>query len=117
MTIVNSGDIVTLAAKNWVAIPGKQTFIYAVRDLNWLGTDNSVSVDDPGKNIDSKYQFKLTKCGGEGALSYGDRVNIESVTNRFVQCGGGTCNSGNNPSCNTNDWQVFTIENRYINLI
>lgn len=109
MTEVQSGDIISLAAKNWVAVPGKQTFLYAVKDLNWFGTDNNVSVRDPGNNLDSRYLFKITICGGSGAIKYGDRVNIESLTNKFIQCGSGSCNSGNNPSCNTNDWQVFTV--------
>lgn len=109
MTEVKSGDIISLAAKNWVAVPGKQTFLYATRDLNWFGTDNNVTITDPGNNIDSRYLFKITICGGSGSVKYGDRVNIESLTNKFIQCGSGTCNSGNNPSCVANDWQVFTV--------
>lgn len=106
---INSGDVISFAAKNWVAVKGKQTFLYAVQDLNWFGTDNNTTVADPGQNLPVKYQFKLIKCGGSGAINYGDRVNIESVSNKFIQCGSGNCNSGNNPSCNTNDWQVFTV--------
>jgi hypothetical protein len=113
--LVNSGDTVSLAAKNWVAIPGKQTFLYSSKDLNWFGTDNSVDVSDPGQNIESIYLFKLVLCSGSGAISYKDRVNLESITNSFVQCGGGTCNSGNKASCNANDWQVFTVESPFNN--
>lgn len=106
---INSGDVITLAAKNWVAVKGSQTFLYAVQDLNWFGTDNNTTVENVGTNLPVKYQFKLIKCGGSGVINYGDRVNIESVSNKFIQCGSGNCNSGNNPSCNTNDWQVFTV--------
>lgn len=106
---INSGDVITLAAKNWVAVKGKQTFLYAVQDLNWFGTDNNTTVADVGQNLPVKYQFKLIKCGGSGVINYGDRVNIESVSNKFIQCGSGNCNSGNNASCTTNDWQVFTV--------
>jgi hypothetical protein len=113
--LVNSGDTVSLAAKNWVAIQGKQTFLYSAKDLNWFGTDNSVDVSDPGQNIESRYLFKLVLCSGSGGISYGNRVNLESITNGFVQCGGGTCNSGNRPSCNANDWQVFTVESPFNN--
>ena len=115
MTEVKSGDNVSLAAKNWVAVPGKQTFLYSTKDLNWFGTDNNVDVLDPGNNLDQKYLFKLVLCSGSGVITYGSRVNLESLNNGFVQCGGGTCNSGNRPSCNGNDWQVFTVESPFRN--
>lgn len=115
MTEVQSGDNVSLAAKNWVAVPGKQTFLYSTKDLNWFGTDNNVDVTDPGNNLDSKYLFKLVLCSGSGVITYGSRVNLESLNNGFVQCGGGTCNSGNKSSCSTNDWQVFTVESPFRN--
>lgn len=110
-SIVNSGDIITIAAINWVAAPSSQTFLYAVSDKNWFGTDNNVRVANVGKNIDSKYQFKIIKCSpGSGPINYGDRVNLQSVNNNtYIQCGNGTCNSGNTSGCNTGDWQVFLI--------
>lgn len=110
-TIVNSGDIITIAATNWVSAPSSQTFLYAVSDKNWFGTDNNVRVVNVGENIDSKYQFKIIKCSaGSGPINYGDRVNLQSVNNNtYIQCGNGTCNSGNTSGCNTGDWQVFLI--------
>jgi hypothetical protein len=106
---INSGDIITISAINWVANKSKQTFLYATPDKNWFGNDNNVTVVDVGNNLDTKYLFKINKCSGSGPIYYGDRVNLQSLNNKYIQCGGGTCNSGNNPSCTTNDWQVFVI--------
>jgi len=105
---INSGDQITIAGINWVANQSKQTFLYAVSDQNWFGTDNNVTVVDPGQKMDTKYLFQINKCGGSGPINFGDRVNLQS-NNKYIQCGGGTCNSGNNQSCTTNDWQVFVI--------
>lgn len=107
---VKSGDTVSVAATNWVAAIGKQTFLYAEKNLNWLGTDNNVDVRDIGKNLDIKYLFKISLCSGSGTVNYGDRINVEALNNRFVQCGGGTCDSGNQSSCRGDDWQIFTIK-------
>lgn len=103
-------DQVTLRAVKWVAATGNQTFLYT--DGDWFGTSNSAKVQDPGASMDSKFLFTFQGCGStsNGKINYGDRINIKSADNGYIQCGGGTCDAKNAASCNQNYWQVFYIE-------
>lgn len=105
---IQSGQYVTLRIKNWVASEGFQTFLYAISDKNWLGVANNSMVADRNYTMDPQYIFSLEKCEGSGDLNYKDKINLKS-NNKYVQCGGGTCNSGNEKSCNGTDWQIFII--------
>ena len=107
--VVQSGQEISISAINWVANSNQQTFLYSVQDKNWFGVDNNTTVTDVGKKLPGKYIFKIIKCSGSGDIFYGDIINLES-SNKFIQCGVGTCNSGNNASCNDRDWQKFTIK-------
>lgn len=106
--ILTNNTIVTFKYWNWVGNKYKWTFMFV--DGKWVGTDDNVSVSK--SDLDNKYKFKITKIGCKdfsSIVKYGDKIQLRSLNNRYVQCGAGTCSTVEDAGNCDQDWQTFQI--------
>ena len=107
--VVQSGDLFCIRASQWAG-DGDGNFTYLYIDGDWFGTSTKVNIIS-GEPLIIKYQFSFLKCNGSGVINFGDTVNLKSQsTNKYINCGAGTCSGNHANSCKTGDWEVFTIE-------
>jgi hypothetical protein len=103
-------SVFVLEAINWISgKENKKTFLRG--DGGSIKTDDNVEIS--GNDLNRMYHFKLEldKCNQHSYITYGAKLQLKNIgTNKFIQCGAGTCSGvDNSGDCLNESWQTFKI--------